>query len=916
MGDIKINGLNYAYEKYFKDDANLAIERDKADERHKYLEIKNADLNNDGKVTLDEYLEFLQKCCHGQYLISEAQKILAYRLTIHPRLKELINKFGFALLVTFIEKAEKIGAFKNVLFGQEFVNSIAELDYLIHSREDLIYIANKLINIFRRNLYGIPSTLEEVLNRIKPAIKTKEEIEPRVKEFSTFAKHYGGFSPFQTSELMRILPNLKDLFAEFGLAPFVAIARLSGTHTILNFNDPKLKLMVKKYGMDPFIKFSRMKANTGQIYRGLSKLEGFVNSYGMEPFLIIAEKYGARAGLLLEHGLPAVKGLIKSETGLFLYSSWLVEMLKEYNKKGRKYEDPLFSEALPKIKDLINKYGIDIFVRLAKITGEDACDTFIALANHQDLVEKCGIQTFVYLIEKAKKSNEDLFGLLAGGLPAVKHLIKNEKDLTLFWEELCSCSDFVPKNAARDIYLALLNLKHLIQSQEDLRYILQRLISLSREAGAHFGVLRDLIKPDLIKSKSDLKYDAIFYFESAAKNSRNSFLHLCLAELYLTKRKYLAAFNALKNIDAFPPANPQDVVMLKYKVATSILLYAPSNDPAFIQENKMRPLGLVLSICKDILTKYPDSPIAQRALLLTYTFNDPSADLIRETNSRANISILKFKGVKDLSLVFFDGNLAAQVIPGEAKIAGTTIYVAKYFRKYAAIFRKAQETIPDNNDNLLKAHRILPYEFFKGLKSITFTGLNKKMGGEYADREIDIHRGNNSLVSISHELSHHWDWEVPGRKDLSEIYYNISWTPERIKRESGVDCRNDEELKRHRRDFDEDDFANDYAMCDRGEDLASMAEQYVNHGASLRARIREQMEKGKFQLAAKYLFVKHVMPFRGKEYEIKNDSLGLDEVEKKLETWSKEHPRKIRRSALQAIKRIKRIKEKYDGSVF
>lgn len=329
---------------------------------------------------------------------------------------------------------------------------------------------------------------------------------------------------------------------------------------------------------------------------------------------------------------------------------------------------------------------------------------------------------------------------------------------------------------------------------------------------------------------------------------------------------------------------------------------------------------VVSRICKEISGKNIEHWVAQRALLLGEALENTRLNLKLEIIHKSKgITIKRLKGTEGLSLVFFKDKLLPEVIPGKAGIvkkgSGTEIHIPKFFGKIKVVYQKPKRTIPNYNDALLKLYRILPNEFFDGFESITFTNADSEYPASYGGNQIEVNKSQAPVDHLVHELTHHWDLKVAlgtdgknlGLGDLSKIYYDISWTPEKIKQE--IYGWNYRKVEMDRHDFDGDDFARHYGLCNRREDLATMAEAYVTGGAQIRKRIRQQMKKGNFELAAKYLFVRYLMPFRGREYKLKNDSLGFEEVGRNLKVWLKEHPDTANKST---IKIIKKIEEKYN----
>jgi HEAT repeat protein len=177
----------------------------------------------------------------------------------------------------------------------------------------------------------------------------------------------------------------------------------------------------------------------------------------------------------------------------------------------------------------------------------------------------------------------------------------------------------------------------------------------------------------------------------------------------------------------------------------------------------------------------------------------------------------------------------------------------------------------------LEAMRELPYEFFQGARFIFTDCGNTDTAGSYMmglGFIVDIRECSMNLGTITHELAHHWDKALAPER--AELFDRISW--EGISEDRYLDDVDEfySLFNKHRRaDFDHADFARDYGLTKPDEDLATVVQSYVTNGVSLRSRIRQEMDRGNFELAAKYLFVKHVMPFRGREYGVGNRSSSL-----------------------------------------
>ncbi|NQT30441.1 MAG: hypothetical protein HQ596_07700 [Candidatus Saganbacteria bacterium] len=366
-----------------------------------------------------------------------------------------------------------------------------------------------------------------------------------------------------------------------------------------------------------------------------------------------------------------------------------------------------------------------------------------------------------------------------------------------------------------------------------------------------------------------------------------------------------------------------------------------SDYSAHERERTADPCKYALDVFRDIASIDDTSLFSQdymlaiQAALINDALERGETLQLETVCERPEFVIKKFRGVNGLSLIFYPGVPLPEIIPGDVRAeeidSELVVTANKYFGKQTVIFKKPQSTIPTNNNALLLAYRILPNEFFDSFRTLVFTGEDEELDGIYLENNsIMVHQSDKPLRVIVHELAHHWDLKVTlgsdgrhlGLGDLSLIYYGISWTPAKISRE--ISSREFGKVEWDRSDFDNTDFARSYGMCNRKEDLATMVEAYVTDGANLRTLIHQQMEQGNFELAVKYLFVKHLMPFAGREYEKKlianhtqqgrirvlgtkeESGLTLDEVAEKMRTWSTDHPDSIEPATREAFQKIKR----------
>ncbi|MBU0687787.1 MAG: tetratricopeptide repeat protein [Candidatus Margulisbacteria bacterium] len=417
---------------------------------------------------------------------------------------------------------------------------------------------------------------------------------------------------------------------------------------------------------------------------------------------------------------------------------------------------------------------------------------------------------------------------------------------------------------------------------------------------------------------------AIVHFENATQTPENPFnfdlepraLALShMGEIHMQRGNYVSA------VEVFEESSEVEGTAARlFKVGYAALLAATAARDDYLigiwfqAEKNTTPQEYAAQIFKRIFNEYSDSPLTQRALLLKDVAESGVEFELRTTSSGRGIAIKKFSGIQGVSLVYIGDSFVPEVMPGNAYLTDEgSLVVSKYFGEFNVTFYRPQDTLPGNNDALLKACRILPDVFFQGFKRMYFTGEDGEVAGSYYEDEdeVQIYQSSKPLGTIVHELGHHWDLSVSrglsgsqlGFGDLSNVLYDISWTPDKIRREVASDEWR--ENKPDRTGFDIEDFAEEYGLCNRKEDLATMVEYYVIYGQNLRDRITEQMERGNFELAVKYLFVKYVMPFRGREYPQNGEYLGFAEVEQKLNECLEANPGTVEASTIQALERIK-----------
>lgn len=173
-------------------------------------------------------------------------------------------------------------------------------------------------------------------------------------------------------------------------------------------------------------------------------------------------------------------------------------------------------------------------------------------------------------------------------------------------------------------------------------------------------------------------------------------------------------------------------------------------------------------------------------------------------------------------------------------------------------------------------------EYFEEYKTFVLYGYLDQADGEYKNRDCR----NVSL----HELMHHWDLRVSHN---NEVYYSISWTKNNSKYQ----------LIGTAEEFIGQTVGDKHPMKNQKEDFASAGTAYLVDAKSMRQKARDNIKQMNFGLAAKYLYIKYLTPFAGKEFDVSPQSRGIDFDE--VESALKANKANVRKSTLAALNKIK-----------
>jgi tetratricopeptide (TPR) repeat protein len=246
-------------------------------------------------------------------------------------------------------------------------------------------------------------------------------------------------------------------------------------------------------------------------------------------------------------------------------------------------------------------------------------------------------------------------------------------------------------------------------------------------------------------------------------------------------------------------------------------------------------------------------------------------------------------------------------------------------RRFTILFKGFWSQVMKNHGMFVYALRRFPKGFYKGLTKVIFTG---EAGASSASGTVVTYRVcATDSTSTPHEMAHVWDSENSGKMKL---FKSISWEGELRKEEDQRDFETtfgecDKPLKYNYIKPTNRSIRKEYRVCSKEkeipygmnnslEDFATSVGSYFNDGNLLRAKVNKYFafSTNNLEPILKYLFVKHLTPFDGKEYGIHkpitkpSQGISLARVDKRLRKRLKNHPRNKKvKWALGIIDKIK-----------
>ncbi|MFA4967566.1 MAG: tetratricopeptide repeat protein [Candidatus Margulisiibacteriota bacterium] len=239
------------------------------------------------------------------------------------------------------------------------------------------------------------------------------------------------------------------------------------------------------------------------------------------------------------------------------------------------------------------------------------------------------------------------------------------------------------------------------------------------------------------------------------------------------------------------------------------------------------------------------------------------------------IYTIKETGEKYTLVLLHD--LPATYIKGTVNL-GNWVLHAEYDDGFEVEFNPPEMTLHENN-LILSAMKKIPPGFFERAKIVISNFYHPAAAGTYSEetQSVELFPEGRSITTLQHELVHYYDLGLTGNWfdpfDLSVLFRRINFY------QIG---RNFRVVSNDFRDFTIKYLSISHPFDRPQEEFTYFAgDQYL---PGRRLYVKTQMEAGNYEPALKYLFMRYLTPFDGREYEVgdNNSSLGFEEVRDKL----------------------------------
>lgn len=298
-----------------------------------------------------------------------------------------------------------------------------------------------------------------------------------------------------------------------------------------------------------------------------------------------------------------------------------------------------------------------------------------------------------------------------------------------------------------------------------------------------------------------------------------------------------------------------------------------------------------------------DAPERKTADLLLALFSPDSSYALVERgrfDNEIGFEIYQHPAGEKIVLILKNG-LPLTYITGKAEMKNG-ILKAEYEQGFTVEFYNPGVFIMFNN-LILEGMAEIPPGFLRNSR-IIFPPLGHIIAsGEFVDKPAVLLYFTEGLRAqiLLHELIHYHDLASTGSWfdpfDPSILFKRISYY------QLGQD------YWPRWRDYRSFSYSDDRGLFSPEEDLATLGVDYFEKGSRFRKQARKQMQRGDFSMAAKYLFIRYLTPFEGREYDLseRNSSLGFEEVEEALARARSTH----RRTDQTTVDIIQEIKERW-----
>ena len=353
--------------------------------------------------------------------------------------------------------------------------------------------------------YGLPLFSEN--------IKSPDEL----REFGNGLLEIAKASGSNSKEVFeRGLPAVKDLVDHFGLKPFIEMAKSSGQNVCLVFQYG-LSMVVGKIANEEDLQKAgatlssialAIGPNATELFEnGLPAVRNLVDRFGLEPLVDVARAAIGNVRPVFQYGLPLMASEINSGDDLRKYGATLSQIAHASSTNAGE----VFEEGLPAVKTLVDRFGLEPFVEIAKTSSKNSSFVLYGLSLvarkitskedlHKHISELCAISEFI---------SSQVRSILAMKLSSVENWL-HQFGLRPF----IAIAKIAGTSAKTVVEYGLAKVEHLIHAEQDLVNVDLLVKGLQASKAALQAPSEELVRREIIGQEPYTYYTGSYSYET------------------------------------------------------------------------------------------------------------------------------------------------------------------------------------------------------------------------------------------------------------------------------------------------------------------------------------------------------------------------------------------------------------------